>query len=152
MPSVECGFADPHNAQKGQGLLALYGPTLWVNIGFDPRFKTDAASAPVPGITNVEALVDTGAEESCIDSALAAELHLPVVDRRMVCGVSGSLQVSMHLAQVHVPALRFTVHGAFAGVHLVAGGHRNRALLGRTFLRHFKMLYDGKTGAVTISS
>src|SRR5437867_10469439 len=93
MPSVDCGFADP---DKGQGLLVLYGPTLWVNIGFDSKYKPDANAAPVAGITNVEALVDTGAEESCIDSLLASNLKLPIVDRRMVCGIHGSMEVDMH--------------------------------------------------------
>ncbi len=50
-----------------------------------------------------------------------------------------------------MPALDWTVHGSFAGVHLRAGGTPHYALMGRTFLRHFTMVYDGKTGAVTLS-
>ena len=52
---------------------------------------------------------------------------------------------------VYVPALDWTVHGSFAGVYLRAGGTPHYALMGRTFLRHFTMVYDGKTGAVTLS-
>lgn len=102
--------------------------------------------------TKLWALVDTGATESCIDADLAAKLQLPIVDRRRVAGVSGIKDVDMHLAHIHVPGLAFTLYGAFAGVNLVAGGQMHCALIGRTFLRHCKMIYDGLTGDVTISA
>ena len=125
-----------------------------VDIGFDPSFEmVDGKHAPPkPGVTGIRALVDTGAGESCIDSALAAELNLPIVDRRMVSGAHGSQEVNMHLAQVRVPSLNFTIYGAFAGVHLAAGGQVHQALIGRTFLNSFTMVYEGITGTVTISS
>jgi ABC-type uncharacterized transport system permease subunit len=103
-------------------------------------------------VTKESALVDTGASESCIDSLLAATLKLPIVDRRPVSGVHGSKEVNVYLAQIHVPSLNFTIYGAFAGVELKAGGQIHNALVGRTFLRNFKMIYDGKSGDVTISS
>ena len=56
----------------------------------------------------------------------------------------------MHLAQVHVIALNFTIYGEFAAVDLRAGGQSIDALIGRTFLKHFKMVYDGTTGDVEI--
>jgi allophanate hydrolase subunit 1 len=58
----------------------------------------------------------------------------------------------MHLAQVHIPTLAFTIYGAFAGVHLQAGGQAHWALLGRTFLQTFTLTYNGRTGTVIISS
>ena len=131
-------------------MLAVYGPTLWVDIGFDSNYKL--GQIPVPGIKSVEALVDTGAGESCIDSLLAAQLNLPIVDRRLVSGVHGSQQVNMHLAQIHIPTPQFTLYGTFAGVHLIKGGQVHKALIGRTFLRNFTMVYEGKTPRVTISS
>jgi hypothetical protein len=42
--------------------------------------------------------------------------------------------------------------GVFAGVHLQEGGQLHRALIGRTFLRHYKMVYEGLTGTVTLES
>ncbi len=44
------------------------------------------------------------------------------------------------------------MYGLFAGVHLVAGGQSHKALIGRTFLRSFTMIYNGRTGAVTLDS
>jgi hypothetical protein len=58
---------------------------------------------------------------------------------------------SIFIAQIHVPSLAFTIYGAFAGVDLAAGGQVHKALIGRTFLRAFKMVYEGTTGTVTLS-
>lgn len=154
MLSTRCGF-DDGPGQKGCDALVAMGPTLIVQIGFDPAYKF-APGAPIAppalGAPNpFHALVDTGATECCIDAGLAMQLNLPIVDRRSVGGISGVHEVNMHLAQIHVPSLAFTIHGAFAGVNLIAGGQSHYALIGRTFLQHFKMVYEGLTGTVTIS-
>jgi hypothetical protein len=65
--------------------------------------------------------------------------------------VHGKLEVNMHLAQVYIPSLGFTIWGMFAGVHLAAGGQHHKALLGRTFLQNCLMTFNGTTGKVTIS-
>ena len=149
--TTKCGFKSAPGTPTGQELLTIYGPTLFVNIGFDPAYKTTQTAAPIPGIEKVEALVDTGASESCIDALLAAQLKLPVIDRRKIAGVGGEQEVNLYLAQVRIPSLDSTIYGAFAGVHLVSGGQMHKALIGRTFLQHFRMVYDGPTGDVTIS-
>jgi len=151
MPDVSCGFDDIPGGATGASLLVGYGPTLLVDIGFDADFKPKAGHVPVPGMKGIRALVDTGATQSCIDSLLASQLNLPIVDKQAVGGVHGRLEVNMHLAQVHIPALGFTIWGMFAGVHLAAGGQHHKALLGRTFLRNCSMTFDGITGKVTIS-
>ena len=152
MPETPCGFGDVLGGASGSEQLASYGPTLMVDIGFDPAYKSASVSVPIPGIQGIAALVDTGAAECCIDSMLAAQLNLPVVDQRPIAGIHGRQEINMHLAQVHVPSLSFTVYGMFAGVHLAAGGQMHRALIGRSFLRHYTMVYEGRTGAVRISS
>jgi predicted aspartyl protease len=132
-------------------MLTRWGPQLFVDIGFDPNYTfVPGGPLPVPGKTKLPALVDTGATESCIDSLLAAQLNLPAIDKRMQAGAHGAKEVSIHLAQVHVPSLGFTIYGEFAAVDLRIGGQSIDALLGRTFLRHFKMIYDGATGDVEI--
>jgi len=152
MAQARCGF-DNGPGVSGSNLLVLYGPTLLVDIGFDPRFDPQQQNTPaVPGIANVGALVDSGASQSCIDSLLASELSLPVIDRKPIAGIGGQHEASIYMAQIHVPSLVFTLYGAFAGVHLQAGGQFHKALLGRDFLSNFTMVYEGKTGAVTISS
>jgi predicted aspartyl protease len=153
MPSVDCGFQTQQGGPTGSDLLAIFGPTLIVDIGFDPNYNAQLPGyIPFSGVKGIRALVDTGATECCIDSLLAATLNLPIIDKRMVAGAHGSQEINMHLAQVHVPGINLTMHGAFAGVHLAAGGQPHQALIGRTFLRHCKMVYDGVAGAVTIST
>jgi predicted aspartyl protease len=150
MPQTKCGFDNSPGA-SGSDLLVAWGPTLIVNVGFDPDFK-GPPRIPVPGISDIRALVDTGATECCIDSLLASQLGLPVVDRRSISGVGGRHVVNVHLAQVFVSSLNFIMYGMFAAVDLAAGGQAHRVLMGRTFLRAFTMTYEGRTGTVTISS
>ena len=155
MLETKCGFDPiPGGApDSGGDQLAVYGPTIFAQIGFDPSFVPGTTKgSPVLPSTIFHALIDTGAGESCIDSLLATQLNLPIIDRRSVSGVHGSQEVNMHLAQVHFPKLGFTLFGAFAGVHLAAGGQPHLALIGRTFLRHFRMVYDGLTGDVTLTA
>ena len=152
MPQTRCGF-DDGPAGKGKDLLVGVGPTLLVDIGFDASFDVNnPIKTPQPGLVGVLALVDTGAIESCIDIALATSLGLPITDRRTLAGAGGLHTADVYLAQVHIPALKFTLYGAFTGVALSAGGQRHRALLGRTFLQNFRMIYDGVSGTVTISN
>jgi hypothetical protein len=120
MAESKCGFTDVPGGATGDKLLMAYGPTLLVDIGFDPSYKIvqpgqQIPPPPVPGITNIRTLVDTGASQSCIDSLLAAQLNLPIVDRSRVSGAHGSQEVNIHLAQIRVPSLNATIYGVFAG-------------------------------------
>ncbi|MEI9964983.1 MAG: aspartyl protease family protein [Caulobacteraceae bacterium] len=100
---------------------------------------------------DARALVDTGASISCIDAGLAMDLQLPIIDQTSVAGVGGLHQFNMHLAQIRAPALKFTFFGEFAGVDLAAGGQGHTVLIGRDFLSHFHMTYDGPSGAVVLT-
>lgn len=150
MPSVECGFPD-RDGLSGSVRLAVQGPTIFVRIGFDPAFSPSVEGFPSIPTRPLPALIDTGATESCFDARLAADLHLPVVERASVAGAHGTGSVNMYVAQIHVPSLGVNIVGRFAGVQLEAGGQGHRALIGRTFLMHFTMTYDGPTGAVRLS-
>lgn len=150
MPSTSCGFETAPNG-LGRQLLVVQGPILQVDIGFDPQYQLQLVNSPNLALKCAQALVDTGATESCIDSDIAMSLNLPIVDQRIISGVSGRQTVNMHLAQIHVPALQFTIFGSFAAVNLAAGGQPHAALIGRTFLQHCVMTYDGTTGEVKIT-
>lgn len=141
---IECGMlGQPHE-------LIRIGPQLKVQIGFDTAFEV--GRDPVLPSTLHDALVDTGAFLSCIDSTVANSLQLPIVDRQMVAGVHGAHEVNIHLSQIIVPELQLILYGRFAGVHLQAGGQPYSALLGRLFLEKIKMVYNGVTGSVVITS
>src|SRR5579872_1427467 len=99
MAETRCGFDDTPTL-SGSSQLETYGPTLFVNIGFDSNWNIATATAPpIPSIIQVNALVDTGASESCIDDMLATQLNLPIIDRIPVAGVGGQHEANIYLAQ-----------------------------------------------------
>jgi predicted aspartyl protease len=152
MARTLCGCNDTPGA-SGRDLLVGNGPTLFVKIGFDPTYDpVRDLTIRTPNLPEqlLPALVDTGATESCIDSGLAMRLNLPVVDRRRVSGIHGAGEVNVHLGHVHIPSLAFTIYGPFCAVDLVAGGQAHHALIGRTFLQGFTMIYEGRTGTVIL--
>jgi predicted aspartyl protease len=153
MSETNCGFEDVKGGASGSDLLVSRGPTLLVDIGFDPAHDVNSSTASVPtaGLKGVEALVDTGATTSCIDTILASQLNLPIIDRQAISGAGGQHMANVYLAQIYIPSLNRTIVGTFAGVDLRAGGQPHSALIGRTFLRHCKMEYDGISGSVKIS-
>ena len=142
---LSCGFS----GSGASDLLIEHGPTIYVDIGFDPTWRQ--GRIPAAKKRNVPALVDTGALESFIDCELATDLDLPISDRRQISGSGGRHEVDVYTAQVYVPAFEFTVYGQFAGVYLSSGGTNFRVLMGRTFLKYFTLTYDGPTGHVTLT-
>lgn len=139
-------FGFPGNPED----LAEIGPTLPVQIGFDPQFRPEDPHTVILPERRYPALIDTGAHSSCIDSQLAEALGLPIIDRIRVGGVGGSTEVNAHLAQIYVPSLDHTIYGEFSGVHLALGGQPHQALLGRDFLRRFTFAYEGRNGTCVI--
>ena len=150
MRRSECGFADT-GAVRGADLLQKFGPTIGVRIGLDPNYVLGSDVPLDLPEREYRALVDTGAAVSCVDANLAAALHLPIVDRQVHSGAGGRFEVNIHAAQIFLPELGWALDGRFAGVYLEAGGQPYHALLGRDFLKDFRMLYDGETGQVTLS-
>lgn len=143
---VEIGFDTPDH-------LIRLGPTIDVFVGFDPEYKFNQKNPSNPNLPTInnKALIDTGASGSCIDSTVALTLNLPIINEQSVAGAHGAGKVNVHLAQIYIPALNFTLYKAFFGVHLIAGGQPHHALLGRDFLQYMTMDYKGNTGSVTLS-
>jgi predicted aspartyl protease len=142
MKIAECGFSDANR-------LTGDGPGILVDIGFDPAWRS--GNIPVPKDRDIVALIDTGAQECFIDCDLASHLHLPMVDRREIAGSIGKHEVDVYLAQIHIPSLNFIQYGQFAGAYLNRGGLQCGVLMGRTFLENFILMYNGKSGRVTLT-
>ncbi len=174
MPIVDCGF--PPNMRPPPGFPAMpvnlgamflqgRGPTVLIEVGFEPNmFHTDPAtvqaaiatahSAPIQSGQNVRAvlaLIDTGASECCIDEKLANDLGLPLIDKAKGSGIGGQDEFSMYLGHIRIPALGSLMYGQFMGIRLLEGGQHHHALIGRTLLAGMVMVYDGRTGQVSIS-
>lgn len=147
MPTTHAGFNDG-NGNLASDLLVRLGPTVRVDIGFKPNSIVDGV--PDLQFKKVLALVDTGAGENCIDSQLATQGRLPEVDERTYSGIGGMTRVKMYMGRIYIPSLTQLIFQPFAGAELRVGGQEHHAILGRTFLRPYTMLYNGMTGAVEI--
>jgi hypothetical protein len=148
--TTQCGFPAV-GVVHPRDLLVTHGPTLLVDIGFDPAYAPAPGNIPNLAEKGLAALVDTGAFASFIDNDLAKKLKLPVVDRQHISGSAGRHEVDVYLAQIYVPSISYVVYGRFGGVGLAAGGQRHGALIGRMFLQAFKLTYDGISGAVELT-
>ena len=144
MPTVACGFDNQPD------MLAYVGATLDIRIGLDLSYEPDGVNPPDLGAHLFPALIDTGASESGIDAALADDLRLPIVDHQTIAGVHGTASLNLHIAQIHIPNLGYTMRGEFIGVHLTGAGLPYFAIIGRDILRHLAMTYDGTTGSVAL--
>ena len=151
MSTISGGFSDQPGL-SGRAALIRYGPSILVEIGYDPDFRISNPERPDIPDDLFPALVDTGASENCIDADLARRLDLPVRGQRDLAGITGVSSFDYYLAQIYVPGLDRTIYGQFAGVRLQAGGQSQYAIIGRDFLQYYLMAYDGRSGSVTIST
>ncbi|MCY3628536.1 MAG: retropepsin-like aspartic protease [Bacteroidetes bacterium] len=154
MRDIECGFADADGLPGYQHLI-IYGPVIGVQIGYDNTYDPKILGT-IPKINQEQyvALIDTGATTSSIDRNLADKLGLQIIDRGPLMVGSGVQEFNLYLAQVYIPRLNHTIYGEFHGVHLSDenGNGLYKAILGRNFLAHFKMVYEGWTGSVKLTS
>jgi hypothetical protein len=83
---------------------------------------------------------------------LARELDLPVTDKGEFGGVGGRHEALIYTARLYVPALDRLLFQSFTGVKLAEVQQIHRVILGRPFLRRYRMTYDGMTGEVELST
>ena len=145
MATTDSGYNNPFD-------LIQHGPTIDVQIGFDPNYQPSPGRRAQSPSELLPALVDTGAQETALDAELAYSLNLPVWEHRQIAGAGGLFETTVYLAQIYIPELDFTIEGPFDSANLAASGQPYFALIGRTFLRHFNMAYEGRTGSVIISN
>lgn len=150
MPSLQAGFKVGKNGLSTTDLLVDLGPTVLVDIGL----KSRSASGQRPDLAEkgIKALIDTGAGADCIDDDLAVRLGLPITDEGEISGVGGRHRAFIYTARVYVPGLNRLLFQRFTGVRLEGGGQWHRVILGRTFLRQYRLTYDGPSGGVGLTA
>jgi hypothetical protein len=148
MRTAQAGFKSGKGGKTAADLLAELGPTFRVDIGL----KSRSAPGARPNLTlkGVRALLDTGAGANCIDDGLARSLRLPITDEGEVSGIAGKTSANIYLARIYVPDLNRLLFEPFAGVKLEEGEQWHRVILGRPFLRPYRMVYDATNGRVEI--
>ena len=131
--------------------LVEVGPLLLIHVGFDETYDdNEAVGRPTLQNKSARAILDTGGSIDCIDIQLAIDLKLPIVDRSPAQSLLalGQQEANVHAGHVYVPGVDFVYFAHFAGVDLRLA-HCD-VLLGRPFLRHFKLTYDGRSAHVVI--
>jgi hypothetical protein len=168
MPIADCGFpaasiipgSSPPELISGQEALVLKGPTTRVEIGFnadlfheDPVVAKQAIAAAhaQPPSQLVEALIDTGAFDSCIDEDLAQQLQLQLIDHQRGSGIGGTETFNVYLGHIRIVELGTIQYGRFMGVKLKAGSQLHQALIGRRLLQGMLLVYDGRDGSVRLA-
>lgn len=126
-----------------------FGPTLRVDLGLKSQSVSDKPDLPKKG---VRALIDTGAGGDCIDDNLARSLSLPITDEGEISGVGGKHRAYVYTARLYVPSMGLLLFQPFTGVKLIEGEQWHQVLLGRSFLRNYRLTYDGPTGEVSIDT
>ena len=148
MPSIQAGFKAGAGREASADLPVRLGPTIHVDIGLRSRGKP--GGAPDLPAKKIKALIDTGAGGDCIDDELARRLNLPIHDEGEISGVGGRHHAYIYTARIYIPKLNRLLFQPFTGVRLQEGEQWHRVILGRSFLRHYRMTYDGTTGQVEI--
>ena len=148
MRTTQAGFKAGRGSESPADLLKRLGPTVLVDVGLKSR--APPGDPPDLPFKRVRALIDTGADGECIDVELAESLGLAPSERGRISGIGGQHEATIYTARIYVPALDRLLFQRFAGVKLREGDQWHRVILGRAFLRRYRMIYDGGTGAVEI--
>ena len=105
----------------------------------------------VPQPASGMGLVDTGASTTCIDEALAQRLGLPVIDVvQMTSASHAGTEANVYPIQMEIVGSPIIVNVPRAiGANLAPQGIV--ALIGRDYLQHCTLFYNGLSGEITLS-
>lgn len=149
MRSIQAGFKSGLASESAADLLVRLGPTVHVDIGLKSR--SIAGETPDLPEKKIKALIDTGAGGDCIDDELAQRLKLPIMDEGEISGVGGRHHAFIYTARLYIPKLDRLLFQPLTGVKLSEGEQWHRVILGRSFLRGYRLIYDGVSGAVEVA-
>ncbi len=98
------------------------------------------------------ALVDTGAKRTSVDIDVAENLGFTVETWIEASTAAGVTRLPVYKeAMIHVPCI-----GELRSLNLVGANlrpeHSHDVLIGRDLLAEYQMIYDGRTGRVTLSN
>ena len=145
---AQAGFKKGKGGSTAADLLVQLGPTLLVDLGL--KSHATAGNTPDLPLKGVRALIDTGAGGDCIDDNLASTLGLPITDEGEISGVGGKHVAFVYTARVWIPSLSRLLFQPFTGVKLSEGDQWHRVILGRSFLRRHRLIYEGDSGQVEL--
>lgn len=160
MPLIHRQFPPELKNPDGQ-LLAVspseamvrFGARVAVSIGLAQQFAEQLTlrGEQVPEPLVGEALIDSGASHTCVDTSIAGRLALPVVGQ---VNISSASHESTQLNQYPI-RLEFIGAGIAANVLQAPSGPLGSqglaVLIGRDLLREFLLVYNGPYGQWTLA-
>lgn len=133
--------------------LLQHGPIVQIIVGLAQSFADQLLQQghPLPQPISGNALIDTGASTTCIDDQAAQNLGLPAIDVvQMTSASHTSTQQNVYPIQMQIVGSPIRVEVLRAiGANLAAQGLM--ALIGRDYLQHCTLFYNGLTGEITLS-
>jgi predicted aspartyl protease len=133
--------------------LLQRGPIVQVSITVGTAIAQQVlqTGGSVPQPVSGLALIDTGATSTCVDDEAAGQLKLPAIDVVTVASAShSSTQQNVYPIQIEVVGLPIAINAPRAiGAPLRAQGLL--LLIGRDVLQHTLLVYNGATGAFSLS-
>jgi predicted aspartyl protease len=134
-------------------VLQVRGPLIQVSVGVMPVLTKEMAQEgiAVPSPITGQALIDTGASNTCIDAEIAAKIGAPVIDK-----------VTMHSAshastEANIYPVHFDIIGLGVGRNVprcMGAALQSQGiimLIGRDALVDCNLFYNGLTGSFTFS-
>ncbi len=128
------------------------GPCVQVTIGLADVVAQQILQQgkPLPTPITGFAMIDTGASSTCIDDAIAQQLGLPAIDVVQMTSASHA-----NIEQNVYPTKITLMNGITLDVPRAMGATLQPqniiALIGRDFLQHCTLFYNGITGEITLS-
>ena len=160
MPILHIQFSGQHKALDGTLsqvpspiVLRDRGPCIQVTINIAETIAEQLVQQgkPVPPPVSGMALVDSGASSTCIDDGLAQRLGVPAIDVVQVSSASHAAT----LQNVYPIRIEVVGTGIKVNVPRAIGAALDPqgiiALIGRDFLQHCTLFYNGVTGEITLS-
>lgn len=146
-----------HHSSKEGSTLETTGPIVPVEVGIPVELEKHHAEngIPIPPAVAGYALIDTVAFASAVDESVFKRLGVAPLDSIRTSTPHGPGRSAVYPAKVSFPALE--LHGLpmerLVGCSLewiTAEGQEIIMLLGRDLLRHFLLVYNGKSSRVTV--
>ena len=98
------------------------------------------------------ALIDTGADQSCIDEGVIEQMNLQAIDEVMVCSFEKEEEKSRYPIRMEFVGTDIGMDIPVIGKPIKAIRPKITALIGRDILRHCLLVYNGTTGYITIAA
>lgn len=135
---------------RGRMDLLRVGPRIPIAVARPSMLPNGNFGIPAEGFIDTEAIIDTGATRTVVEPDFALRIGLRLVDpAAKVARVGGIDTVAVYVAAIRFPPELPTVRlvRVFAAPLLE---QPVRCLIGRDILQRWRMVYDGRTGEVTL--